>query len=190
MQTTLKNIQKHGGKSIDLGKQNGEPVFYYFGGLLPEQYCDDVNRSIRHTGWFTNEHGETYKDGSGKARGIVINLPARPGFPDGVYLAGYFWGDTGERVVWPECFSDSDDAANTADGYAESFADDEREHAIKWNAAQDLGNAIETELHRLRECLALRNVNGFDDAREEIPDLIESIRDKRETLKTEFKDFV
>lgn len=191
MKTTLATIRKHarkGAETIDIGKQDGEPVFYYFGALLPEQHCDEVNRSIHHTGWFTNEHGETCKDGSGKAWGIVVTLPNRPGFPDGAFLAGYVYGDNGERVVWPECFSDSDACATTADGYAETFADAEREHNIKWNEARQVEDDTETATQRLRECIKLRHVACMDYVRSEIAELCETIRQNRERLTREFAD--
>lgn len=189
MKTTLQTIRKHAKspEQIDIGKNDNEPVFYYFGRLLPESYCDELLTSIRHTGWFTNEHGETFKDGSGTARGIVVSLPSRPGFPDGVHLAGYCWGDNDERVLWPECFADELDAARMADEHARVFADNQREHDIQWNAAREIENEIEESLQRLRECIALRHRACMEYARSEISELIEAIRDKRETLETEFK---
>lgn len=140
MKTTLQTIRKYAHKAadtIDVGGHGGDPVFYYFGDLLPEQWCDDVCRSIRHTGWFTFEDGTTYKDGSGKARGIVVELPAAPGFPSGRFLAGYYyWGDNDERVLWPELYADPDDCARAADSHAEQFADVQREDNARWNAAR------------------------------------------------------
>ncbi|UZZ64576.1 hypothetical protein [Curvibacter phage PCA1] len=188
MKTTLATIRKHSRvpSSIDQGKNWNEPVFYYFGQLLNEQWCDDVNRAIRHTGWFTNEDGTTYKDGSGKARGVVVTLPSRPGFPGGVHLAGYVWCDNDERVIWPDCFSDEDEAARYADQYAEKFADEQRGHDIKWNEARRLEDKEESKLQRLRECLALRNHQCFKSMRDEVSELVQAIKDIRETLSNEY----
>lgn len=195
MKTTLVTLQKHGGKSIDAGfntdsRGNKEPIFYYFGEQLPESYCDDISCHIRHTGWFTNDDGTTYKDGSGKSRGIVVTLPAMPGFPDGRFLAGYVWGDNDERVLWPEIYNNEQDAAQAADSHAEIFADIQREDNAKLNAARDLENDIEDAFTRLRECLALRHRACMAYVRDEIAELCETIRDKRETLKTDYGDYV
>lgn len=192
MKTSIETMRKHARKdaeTIDTGKQNGEQVFYYFGELLPEQYCDEVSRGIRHTGWFTNADGETFRDGSGKARGIVVTLPTRPGFPDGVFLAGYYWGDNCERVVWPDCFNDADDCARTADGYAETFAEKEREYQTIWREARDVEDENENAFTRLRECIALRNRACMNYVRDEIRELCETIRTNRERLAGEFADY-
>jgi hypothetical protein len=188
MKTTIQTIRKHArnGATIDTGKNGNDPVFYYFGQLLPETFCDEINRNIGHTGWFTNEDGETYRDGSGKARGIVVELPARPGFAEGVFLAGYYWGDNDERVLWPDCFSDADECARYADGYAQSFAEDQREHDIKFNEARRIEDKEQSNLQRLRECLALRHNPCFKALRGEVAGLVSAIREAREQLAGEF----
>ena len=45
-------------------------------------YADELNRSVQHTGWFTDEDGM-----SETLRGIVYKLPSRKGSP--VYAVGY-----------------------------------------------------------------------------------------------------
>jgi hypothetical protein len=193
MKTTLQTIRKYARKAtdtIDVGRQENEPVFYYFGDLLPEQWCDEVCRNIGHTGWFTNYDGTTYKDGSGNVRGIVVELPAAPGFPNGRFLAGYCWGDNDERVLWPQLHDDSDDAARCADSHAEHFADKQREDNARFNAARTLECEIDDALTRLRECIALRHRQCMAYVRDEIAELCQAIRDKRETLQTEYADYV
>lgn len=195
MKTTLATVHKHGNKTIDAGfntdsRGNREPVFYYFGSQLPEQYCDELNSSIGHTGWHTNSDGVTCKDGSGEARGIVVALPAMPGFPDGRFMAGYVWGDNDERVLWPEVYADSSDAARMADNHAERFADMQREDNEKWETARTLEIDIEDALTRLRECLALRHRQCMTYVRDEITELCETIRDKRETLAADYAQYI
>lgn len=187
MKTSLKTVQKHLGKTVDAGFNNKEPVFYGYG--IAYQAAHDTMH-IEHTGWHTNDDGTTYKDGSGKAWGAVATLPAMPGFSEGRFLAGYHWGDNGETVLWPELYSDKKDAADRADEHARVFADNAREDNAKFNAARDLETDIEDGLTRLRECIALRHKACMDYVRDEIVELCEAIRDKRETLRTEYADYV
>lgn len=192
MKTTLQTIRKYARnpEEIDVGKNDSEPIFYYFGKLLPEQWCDEVNRNIRNTGWFTFADGTTYKDGSGIARGIVVSLPAAPGFPDGRHLAGYWWGDNDERVLWPELYADENEAAQAADSHAEYMAESERAYNEKWQTARDLESDIDDALSRLRECIALRHRQCMAYVRDEISELIETVREKREILATNYAGYV
>lgn len=192
MNATFKTLKKHAKTPTQLavGKNKNEPIFYSHCAQFDEQWCDELSRSIRHTGWFTNEHGETFKDGSGKARGVVACFPARPGFPEGWFLAGYFWGDNGERVFYPEIFADPIEAALCADSHAEDFADSQREDDTKWNAARDIENKIEEKTTRLRECIALRHKKCMGYIRDEITAICASIREMSETLKTDYADYV
>lgn len=166
---------------IGQGLNDKKPIWYVnpckYGYFYREKFADETV-NFKHKGYYTDtEYSDT-------ARGIVVALP------HGKYIAGYYWSSNDERVYFPEIYTDSDDAARAADNHAEHFADVSREDSERFNSARELENGIEDALHRLRECIALRNINGFSDAREAIPDLIESIRDKRETLQTEFKDYI
>ena len=181
MKTSLKTVQKHLGKTVDAGFNNKEPVFYGFS--VAHENAHDITR-IAHTGWYTND------DGSGKAWGAVATLPAMPGFPEGRFLAGYHWGDNGETVLWPELYSDKKDAADRADEHARVFAELQREDNAKWTAARHLETDIEDGLTRLRECIALRHKACMDYVRDEIVELCKTIRDKRETLRIEYADYV
>lgn len=134
--------------------------------------CEGVN--LRHTGWYTDAHQE------GKARGIVGRLSHDR------FIAGYYWSDNGERVYFNKVFTDEREAAQMADAHAESFADIAREHSERFDAAQTLETEIEDAFTRLRECIALRHNQCMEYVRDEIGELIEAIREKRETLARDY----
>ena len=81
------------------------------------QWCDDVDTSIRHTGWFTDDYGT-----GDKIRGIVILLP------HGRFMAGWSMGEGMASTIEPGVFDDIVDAARVADSIAENAADNEREY--------------------------------------------------------------
>ena len=82
------------------------------------QWADDVEgASIRHTGWWTDDYGD-----SEKIRGIVILLP------HGRYMAGWSMGKGMASTIEPGVFDDIVDAARVADSIAENAADNEREY--------------------------------------------------------------
>ena len=82
------------------------------------QWCDDVEgASIRHTGWFTDDYGD-----SDKIRGIVILLP------HGRFMAGWSMGEGMASTIEPGIFDDIDEAARMADEHARVAADNEREY--------------------------------------------------------------
>lgn len=80
------------------------------------KWCDDVARSINHTGWFCDE----YYDGS-KIRGIVVYLP------HGRFLAGWSMGEGMASSVDADLYDDETSAAHAADSIAENAAEKERE---------------------------------------------------------------
>jgi len=182
MKTTLQTITKHSFKTPTLS--DNTVIYYSSTPPLPLDWCDEVCRSIRHTGWFDNEDGESWKDGSGKIRGFVANLPTSSGFPEGRYLAGYYVGGSDCWVVNLELYNDDEEAACVADGMAEELAERERKHDRRWNRARRLEDDLADDLESLRRLLALRNQPKFSEVRDEIPDLIEQIREKREEFKT------
>lgn len=128
MKTTIKTLKEHASKPDQLceGLNDKTPIVYCHCRQFHESFAHKIIR-LDYTGWFTNADGSTYKDGSGLACGIVASFPARPGFPDGWHIAGYFWGDNDERVFYLDVYSDIDKAARYADRYAEKFADVVRE---------------------------------------------------------------
>src|SRR5215208_2474779 len=97
--------------TLDQGKQkDGSPIWYTHTGEYFRNELDahDIVRSLPR-GWFTDT------DCSETAIGIVAALP------HGRFLAGYRWTSNGERVYFPEVFTDAEDAASAADTYAEDF---------------------------------------------------------------------
>lgn len=108
-----------------------------------ECFADEMTDSpIDHTGWHTMANGETFKDGTGLARGIVARLP------HGRFIAGYWWGDNGERVYFPEVHTCPRDAARAADSHAETFADSAREDSERFNRMQDAESVDDYEKAR------------------------------------------
>lgn len=90
------------------------------------QWCDDVpGVRIDHTGWFTDEYGD-----SEKIRGIVVALP------HGRFLAGWSMGEGMASTVDADVYDTAEDAAFAADSMAEHAAEDEREY----HAQQDEEN--------------------------------------------------
>lgn len=167
---------------LNAGFNDGSPVWYSHGG---EQFKREQFADVDHNGWYTNEEGETARDGSGLARGIVVNLS------HGRFIAGYWWGDNGERVYFPEIFTDESEAARHADYLAERFAENARDDNAKYNEARRLEDESEEKRERLAECLALARINHKREAmREEARELIARIREIRETLKSDFSAYV
>ena len=162
------------------GMNGGAHIWYTeTGPAFPrETYADECLRSIRHKGWFTDAECDE------NARGIVVRLP------HGKFLAGYEWSDNGERVYFPEIFTDEEDAARAADGHAESFADACREDDAKCREAQELEYRCQKLADYLAEKLALRNSPRFPDAREKARELLTELRELRQRLRDEFADFL
>ena len=102
-------------------------------------YADELNRSIQHTGWFTDE------DGMGETlRGIVYKLPSRKGSP--VYAVGYadpYNDDCARLEIVTHCDDDSE-AASYADSIAERAAETEREYQSAWQLGREYADASET----------------------------------------------
>jgi hypothetical protein len=143
-------------------------------------WCDEVDgANIDHTGWFCDEYHDS------KIRGIVVRLSR------GRFLAGWSMGKRmASYVDGSEVFTDEADCAHRANDLAETAADNEREYQEKYQAAQDLSDANETALQRLRECLALRNNACFAALRDEARDLVETIRSNRDTLRTTYAGMI
>ena len=165
---------------LSRGKQFGENVWYSVDGAqFPrEEYADECYRDTRHKGWFT----DTYQEET--ARGLVVKLP------HGKFIAGYEWSANGERVYFPEIFTDESDAARRAGGHAERFAEACLEDSRRFDDAQELEYRCQKLADNLAEKLALRNNPRFPGAREEARELLTELRETRERLQNDFADFL
>lgn len=140
---------------------------------------EEAPSHVRRAGeWYTDE------DCTETAKGIIARLP------HGRFIAGYYWGSNGERVYFDETYTDEREACMAANEHARVFAELSQEDSAKYNAAQRLEGKIEDSLVRLRECIALRHKDCMSYVRGEIGELIATIRDSRETLASEYKDYV
>lgn len=150
------------------------PVWYYMNESVPVRTIKPCHEIInmRHTGWFCDPYQES------KAFGIVGSLP------HGRFIAGYELIENDEQVFFADIFDNANDAAHAADSHAEHIADQEREHAERFDAAQKLESLIESKTVRLCECFALRHKFAY--MRLEISRLIETIRESRETLESDY----
>jgi len=84
------------------------------------KWCDEVaDASIGHTGWYTDEYGD-----SDKIRGIVIRLNHDRGF-----IVGWSMGEgMATSVETDHIYDDEVSAAYAADSLAEDAAEKEREY--------------------------------------------------------------
>jgi hypothetical protein len=95
------------------------------GPKLRWKWCDDVApSSINHTGWYTDEDGD-----SEKIRGVVFYLP------HGRCLTGWSMGEgMASMISTSEIFDNELDAAYDADEVARIAADNEREYQAREQA--------------------------------------------------------
>ncbi len=91
------------------------------------QWADDVARSIRHKGWWTDPHG----DGD-TIRGLVFRLTHGRGF-----LAGWSMGEGMASTVEYAIFEDEVDAARAADELARIAAEREMESRESEDTGED-----------------------------------------------------
>lgn len=90
--------------------------FYLENDGMRWQWCDDVNTSIRHSGWYCDEYGDQ------KIHGIVIRLP------HGKYLAGWSMGQGMASEIEYSLFDNAEECARYSDGLAEIAAELNREN--------------------------------------------------------------
>jgi len=111
------------------------------GTIMPEtaRLTDNDGHSY-HIGWYDNERGESFKDGTGLIWGVVVQLTGKRGKPR--FMAGYeVGGDDYGLEVKPKVYTDSvaysgkdfefsdafTEAARAADHMAQQVAEDERD---------------------------------------------------------------
>lgn len=156
------------------------PIWYTHGGeqFRSEREAGDILGRWRGQGWYTKT------DGQETAIGIVASLT------HGRFIAGYRWTSNDERVYFSEVFTDEKDAARMADEHARVFAESAMSDSERYDEAQRLESNNEDNLTRLRECLALRHKACMRYVRDEIAVLLETIRRNRETLRTEYANYI
>lgn len=148
-----------------------------------ERYADEVRpRAIRHKGWYTDP------DGHEVMRGFVTRLTRGRGFIAGTVIEDGF----GERGMGSKVFhtsvvyDDEDDAATAADEIARVQAGDEMEYQIRYEQARELERQAEDTEQSLCEALALRNIPRFEYMREQAREYVETLREARERLRTDY----
>lgn len=115
-------------------------------------------------GWYCNPWGESFKDGSGLAWGVVYQLPARRGVAR--YVAGYQFGgvDGGPTLDFATVYTIENEesaedgayhsgAAAAADSMAKSAAEKESDYQEAWRAGCDYTEAAEAVAEARREAL-------------------------------------
>ncbi len=106
--------------------------------------------SLRHTGWYVDHNQDEI------TKGMVLQLPARHG--QTLFLAACTdpW-NSNAGVVEQYLYRDKATAARVADKLAERYAEDSREHDLKFQAEQqieELQAAIHANRARIRELVA------------------------------------
>lgn len=156
---------------------NGKmPVWHFMDESAPFRRITPAHdfSQIKHKGWFCDV------DCNDIAFGIVGSLS------HGRFVAGYQLSMNGEQVFFDGLFTDEHDCALMSDEHARIVAEAEMEHSQRFNEAQELESKIEDAFSRLRECIVLRHIACMSYVREEISELIETIRNSRETLSTDY----
>ena len=117
----------HAPKPITGGPNQGAGFYLDSDGMpgLRWQWCDDICRDIRHTGWFCDDFQDS------KIRGIVMRLPHGRGF-----LAGWSMGEGMASEIDGYIYADAIDAARAADSMAETVAENEREYRARQGDAE------------------------------------------------------
>lgn len=83
-------------------------------------WCDEIDKSIRHAGWWADDDQDT------KIHGFVMRLPRGRGF-----LAGWSMGEHMASSLDYAIYPTALEAARAADSMAERAAENEREYQAK-----------------------------------------------------------
>mgnify|MGYP000421583524 CR=1 FL=1 len=182
----------------------GNGAFYYlesddgagvFRGVMAAHDCEG---GPSHNGWYTNPHGESFRDGSGLCWGVVARLTGKDGRPR--FLAGYQFGgmDSGVSIDLESLTDCERDAARRADSLAENAANAEKEYQAAWGAGNRWADLAGEVVNARREALAIlkerreaqRAANGAalpalcGAIRAQVSGLLDSIREAREEMET------
>lgn len=153
------------------------PVWFTFNPdvFRDERYADAIApRSIGHNGWYCDI------DQSATIRGIVGRLT------HGRYIAGTYASENGEYVYFDRIYTDEKEAAHAADSEAERAAEQEREHAERFQAASVMRDDIAQHEKDIAELFPLRNESAR--VRADLYAELQGLRVKRATLADEFND--
>ncbi len=116
----------HAPKPLTARGDRGKGFYLESDGMpgLRWDWCDRIDRTIRHTGWFTDDEGF-----SETIRGVVFRLSHGRG-----YLSGHSMGKWMSSYLEYHVYSNQTDAARVADRMAEHAAEREREYQAKQDA--------------------------------------------------------
>jgi len=148
-----------------------------------------------HNGWYTNDDGESFRDGTGLIWGIVALLP------HGRFYPGYVCGGHGEEnptIDFSRAYAESDDCIHIADSMAEYAADTERDYQRAYEAGRkaaesmrevrELGNDWLADYRRLRVAFcerwqAIQDCVPMVQTREWLRQTIAECRDGRDSYR-------
>lgn len=159
----------------------------HVGDVVAESYGgrDCWNTRNERGGWYTDPHGDVFKDGSGLCWGVVYQLPGRDG--KARFVAGYEFGwcdggptlnlstiyesEPGEAGAYdtsPRDLKAAREAARRADDIAKRAAEEEKAYQAAWAAGnqwRELGDECDDErahaLALLQERRAVKGASGY-----------------------------
>lgn len=107
--------------------------------------ADEVLRSIRHSGWYTDDDGD-----SGTLAGYVVRLP------HGRLIPATRHSEWCGVTLYPlDSYDDPEECARAADSYAEQAADSERDYNRAWQAGSRAAELARDAIAGRREILAI-----------------------------------